>query len=240
MSVIRHCRKINVPKSSGFTLLEVMVAMVITAMIGVMAFKSFDGASAASEETQRVLEEIKRVDAVWQYLGNDLFHVLPITDNNTPFVAQSLKSRGKDSSQMLILFKRNNWVNFANRPRSDIQLVSYRLEKGKLIRDFLPETNRMLVDIDIERQAFHQTLLENVEDVQLRFLYTEMVANDGKSALQGHEHTDDWLQTWPDTTRSGATGIPLAMEVTITLEGLGPSVRLFAFPDMEVASAPPQ
>jgi general secretion pathway protein J len=231
MSVIRHYNKIKL--ASGFTLLEVMVAMVITAMIGVMAFKSFDGAASASEETQRVLEEIQRVDAVWQYMGNDLFHVLPVTaeDNNTPFVAQSLKSKGKESSQMLLLFKRNNWVNFANRPRSDIQLVSYRLEEGKLIRDFLPETNRLLVDIDIERQAFHQVLLEKVEDVQLRFLYTEMVVNDGKSVLQGQEHTDDWLPTWPDTTRAGAAGIPLAMEVTITVEGVGPSVRLFTFPE---------
>jgi general secretion pathway protein J len=232
MSVIQHYNnKINPAPITGFTLLEVLVAMVITAMIGVMAFKSFDGAAAASEETQRVLEEIKRVDAVWQYLGNDLFHVLPISDANTPFVGQSLKSRGKDSSQMLLLFKRGNWVNFANRPRSDIQLVSYRLEEGKLIRDFLPETNRMLADIDMERQAFHQVLLEGIEDVQLRFLFTEMVANEGKSVLQGQEYTDDWLIAWPDTTRSGATGLPLALEVTITLEGVGPSVRLFTFPE---------
>lgn len=229
--MIRRYNKTDPVMATGFTLLEVLVAMVITAMIGVMAFKSFDGAAAASEETQKVLEEIKQVDSVWQYLGNDLFHVLPISDANTPFVAQSLKSRGKDSSQMLLLFKRNNWVNFANRPRSDIQLVSYRLEEGKLIRDFLPETNRPLADIDMERQAFHQVLLENVEDVQLRFLFTEMVANEGKSVLQGQEYTDDWLLSWPDTTRSGATGLPLALEVTITLEGVGPSVRLFTFPE---------
>jgi len=210
-------------------LLEVLVAMVITAIIGVMAFKSFDGAAGASEETQRVLEEINRLDRVWQTLGNDLFHVLSV-DANTPFQGESLKSKGKDSSQMLLLFKRGNWVNFANRPRSDIQLVSYRIDQGKLYRDFVPETNRPVSDIDMERQAYHQLLLENIEDVQLRFLYGTMVASEGKAVLQGEDYTDDWLQTWPDSTRSGAAGIPLALEVTINLEGVGPSVRLFTFP----------
>ncbi|MBK8187993.1 MAG: type II secretion system minor pseudopilin GspJ [Cellvibrio sp.] len=228
MSVIRN-RPPNLNHKSGFTLLEVLVAMVITAIIGVMAFKSFDGAAGASEETQRVLEDINRVDRVWQTLGNDLFHVLPV-DANTPFQGASLKSKGEDSSQMLLLFKRGNWVNFANRPRSDIQLVSYRLEEGKLFRDFVPETNRPVSDMDMERQAFHQLLLDDVEDVQLRFLYTEMVVSEGKSILEREDYSEDWLHLWPDTTRSGAAGIPLALEVTINLKGVGPSVRLFTFP----------
>ncbi len=213
----------------GFTLLEVLVAMVITAIIGVMAFKSFDGAADASEETQRVLEEINRLDKTWQSLGNDLLNLLPV-EGNTPFQGESLECQGKDSCQLMLLFKRGNWVNFANRPRSDIQLVSYRIEEGKLIRDFIPEANRPVSEIDMERQAFHQLLLEGVEDVQLRFLYTEMVASEGKSVLQGNDYSEGWLPLWPDTSRSGAAGIPLALEVTIQLEGVGPSVRLFTFP----------
>lgn len=223
-----------IPKTSpgvnkGFTLLEVLVALIISAMIGVMAFRSFDGASDAAAETQLVLESVNRIDKVWQTLGNDLFHILPV-DQNTPFMAASLKSKGKDASQMVMLFKRGNWVNFANRPRSDIQLVSYRLEQGKLYRDFLPETNQPVVDIDMERQAYHQLLLDNVEDVQLRFLYTGMLASNGESVLKREGYSDDWLQEWPDPTRNGAAGIPLALEVTITLEGVGPSVRLYTFP----------
>jgi len=217
-------------KVTGFTLLEVLVAMVITAIIGVMAFKSFDGAAGASEQTQQVLEDTNRLDRVWQTLGNDLFHVLPVSAN-TPFQAESLKSRGEDASQMLLMFKRGNWVNFANRPRSDIQLVSYRLEQGKLYRDFLPETNRPLGDIDMERTAYHQLLIEHVEDIQLRFLYTAMVVSEGVSVLQGNEYTQNWLPNWPDPTRSGAAGIPLALEITINVKGVGPSVRLFTFPE---------
>lgn len=214
---------------SGFTLLEVLVAMVISALIGIMAFRSFDGAADAAEVTQQVLKDINQLDRVWQTLGNDLFHVLPVAENS-PFYGESLKSRGKDASQLLMGFKRGNWVNFANRPRSDIQIVTYRLEQGKLFRDFLPETNRPVGELDMERQAFHQLLLENVEDLQLRFLYAGMVSSDGQSVLSGNNYTRDWLIAWPDTTRSGAAGIPLAVEVTITLEGVGSSVRLFTFP----------
>lgn len=222
-------KNLPINRAQGFTLLEVLVAMVISVIIGIMAFRSFDGASNAAEETQKVLADINQLDRVWQTLDNDLFHVLPV-DNNVPFYGESLKSKGKDASQMLLGFKRGNWVNFANRPRSDIQIVSYRLEEGKLYRDFLPESNRPVAEIDMERQAFHQLLLEGVEDVQLRFLYGAMVASDGQSVLTGTDYTEDWLQVWPDSTRSGAAGIPLALEVSITLEGEGPSVRLYTFP----------
>lgn len=222
-------KNLPINRAQGFTLLEVLVAMVISVIIGIMAFRSFDGASDAAEETQKVLADINRLDRVWQTLGNDLFHVLPV-DNNVPFYGESLKSKGKDASQILLGFKRGNWVNFANRPRSDILIVSYRLEEGKLYRDFLPESNRPVAEIDMERQAFHQLLLEGVEDVQLRFLYGGMVASDGQSVLTGTDYTEDWLQVWPDSTRSGAAGIPLALEVSITLEGEGPSVRLYTFP----------
>jgi len=45
-----------------------------------------------------------------------------------------------------LLFKRRGWVNFSNLPRSDLQLVSYRVEDGKLWRDFLPERNLELAE----------------------------------------------------------------------------------------------
>lgn len=205
------------------------MAIVISAMIGLMAFRSFDGAADAAEETQKALNEVGQIDKLWQTMSNDLFHVLPL-DQNTPFQGASLKSSGASASQMLLLFKRGNWVNFANRLRSDIQLVAYRLDQGKLYRDFLPETNRPLSEIDMERQAFHQLLIDGVEDVQLRFLYEGMISSRGVSALQGYNYSDDWLPEWPDPVVQGAAGIPLALEVRITLKGGEPSVRLFTFP----------
>ena len=215
----------------GFTLLEVLLAMVISALIALMAYQALDGATRGAERTNAAFEEINRIDRAWQIIGTDMRNVLQPDGRNTVFQGDSLQAAGGDADQMLLLFKRRGWVNFSNLPRSDLQLVSYRLAEGKLWRDFMPDFNRELARIDMEDDAYHQLLLEDVEDVQLRFLHLGIITSEGKSALQGTEFTKKWLETWPDTTQQGTAGLPLAVEVSITLKGVGPSARLFSFPE---------
>ena len=217
----------------GFTLLEVMIALVITALIAVMAFAALDSADKGAVRTNEVLDEINRLDRAWQIIAADLRHVQsPLAnDQNALFQGESLRSSGEHADQAVLFFKRRGWVNFANLPRSDLQLISYRVEEGRLWRDFMPEYNRELNDIDMEDDAFHQLLLENVDDLQLRFLHQGIIGSKGKSALEGREYSDDWLQQWPDTSMRGTGGLPLAVEITIDLKGVGPSVRLFALPE---------
>lgn len=217
----------------GFTLLEVMIALVISALIAVMAFQSLDSADRGATRTNEVLAEINRIDRAWQIIGTDMRHIVPpmLNDRTWVFIGETLDGSAEDADQMLLTFKRRGWVNFSNRPRSDLQLVGYRVEDGKLWRDFAPEYNLQLADVDLEEDdGFHQLLLDNVEDVQLRFLHLGAIGSRGKSVLEGREFTDDWLQDWPDAT-AGAVGLPLAIEITIKLKGVGSIARLFALPE---------
>lgn len=210
-----------------------MIALVISALIAVMAFQSLDAADRGASRTNDVLNEINRIDRAWQIIASDLRHlVVPAeNDRNWIFKSESLSGSADDADQTLLMFKRRGWVNFANRQRSDMQLVGYRILDGKLWRDFAPEYNRELSDIDLEEDdGFHQLLLENVEDIQMRFLHPGVIASRGKSALEGREYSEDWLEDWPDAT-AGAVGVPLAVEITIEIKGVGSSARLFALPE---------
>lgn len=224
-------------RSRGFTLLEVLIALVISALIAVMAFESLNAADNGSKRTNEVLAEINRLDRAWQIIGADLRHVIPpaAADKNAVFQADSLRSSGEDADQMVLLFKRRGWVNFSNLPRSDLQMVGYRVEEGKLWRDFLPERNLELSDIDMEDDSLHQLLLEDVEDMQLRFLHQGAISSKGKSVLEGREFSESWLQKWPENTQQGASAqdLPLAVEITLELKGVGTSVRLFAMPEQQ-------
>lgn len=225
-------------QEQGFTLLEVMIALVISALIAVMAFESLNAADEGATRTNEVLSEINRLDRAWQIIAADLRHVIPpaAADRNTVFQAESLRSSGENADQLVLLFKRRGWVNFSNLPRSDLQMVGYRVEEGKLWRDFAPERNLELSDIDLEDEdGFHQLLLEDVEDLQLRLLHQGAISSKGKSALDGREFSDDWLQKWPDNNQQGASAqdLPLAVEITIELKGVGSSVRLFAMPEQQ-------
>lgn len=227
------CARLEPKHIRGFTLLEVMIALVISALIAVMAFESLDAADKGAQRTNEVLDEINRIDRAWQMIAADLRHIQPPSsaDRNALFQGESLQTDGENADQMVLYFKRRGWVNFANLPRSDLQLVSYRVEEGKLWRDFLPEYNRDLSDIDLEEDAAHQLLLDKVVDLQVRFLHQGIIGSKGKSALEGRDYADDWLQQWPDSSLQGASGLPLAVEITIDIEGVGPSVRLFALPE---------
>ncbi len=225
-------------RSQGFTLLEVMIALVISALIAVMAFESLNAADNGATRTNEVLAEINRLDRAWQIIAADLRHVIPpaAADKNTVFQAESLRSSGEDADQMVLMFKRRGWVNFSNLPRSDLQMVGYRVEEGKLWRDFAPERNLELADVDLEEDdGVHQLLLEDVEDLQLRFLFQGAITSRGKSALEDREFSEDWLQKWPDNNQQGASAqdLPLAVEITIELKGAGSSVRLFAMPEQQ-------
>lgn len=217
----------------GFTLLEVMIALVISAIIAVMAFQSLDAADRGATRTNEALNDINKVDRAWQLIAADLRHILPPdqNDRNWIFKGKTLDGSAEDADETVLVFKRRGWVNFSNLPRSDLQLVGYRILDGKLWRDFAPEYNRPIPDIDLEEDdGLHQLLLEGVEDIQFRFLHQGAISSRGKSVLEGREFTDDWLQDWPDPT-SGATGLPLAIEITIKIKGVGSIARLFALPE---------
>jgi general secretion pathway protein J len=142
-----------------------------------------------------------------------------------------LKSKGKNSFQLIMAFSRRGWLNPLGRMRSDLQQVNYRLAEGKLWRDYLPERNVPLESIDFERASLHQLLLDNVIDVQLKFLSPDRVKASGKGVLEGSDYSSDWEETWPPLNPSGTgAAMPMALEMTIEVEGVGRSTRLFELP----------
>ena len=218
----------------GFTLLEMVVAIALSALVAAMAYESFDGASRNAERTRDVLNGVNKIDKAWQLIGQDMRNIVPLSpllaSPQLRFEAASLKTKGKDAFQVVMLFARRGWVNPLGRVRSDLQQVNYRVAEGKLWRDYLPERNMPLANIDFERDSFHQLLLDNVTDVQLRFLTDSRIKSEGKSVLEGSEYTRNWEPMWPPVNAAGVSAMPVALEITIEIEGVGRSARLFEIP----------
>jgi general secretion pathway protein J len=70
----------------------------------------------------------------------------------------------------------------------------------------------------------------DVTDIQLRFLSDGRIKSEGKSVLEGSEYSKSWEPMWPPVNATGASAMPVALEVTIEIEGVGSSVRLFDIP----------
>lgn len=214
----------------GFTLLEMIIAIAISAIVAAMAYESLAGASNNAQRTREVLKDINDLDRAWQLIGQDMRNILPTMGLRGIFKAASLTTKGKDSFQVVMQFTRRGWINPLGRMRSDLQQVNYRIAEGKLIRDYLPERNKSLEDIDFEKEALHQVLMENVIDFQLRFLTAGYIKSNGKSALEGEGYSNSWPTTWPPLDNMGSDNSIVAFEIAIEVEGMGRSVRLYEFP----------
>jgi general secretion pathway protein J len=225
---------------TGFTLLEMVIAIALSALVAAMAYESFDGASRNAERTREVLDSVNTLDKAWQLIGQDMRNIVPLNaelpNTQIRFEAASQKTKGKDTFQVVMVFARRGWVNPLGRMRSDLQQVNYRVAEGKLWRDYLPERNIPLENIDFERDSLHQLLLDDVLDVQVRFLSEAQIKANGKSVLEGSEYSKSWEPMWPPVggsgngSSAGGATMPIALEISIELEGVGRSVRLFEIP----------
>lgn len=223
-----------------------VVAISLSALVAAMAYQSFDGASRNAARTREVLTGVNKLDKAWQLIGQDMRNIVPINaqmpNPQVRFEAASQKTKGKETFQVLMVFSRRGWMNPLGRVRSDLQQVNYRVAEGKLYRDYLPERNLPLENIDFERDSFHQLLLGDevepdmpsesivVTDIQLRFLSDVRIKSNGKSTLEGSDFSKSWDPMWPPIGVTGGSPMPIAVEITIEIEGVGRSVRLFEIP----------
>lgn len=222
-------------QQAGFTLVEMIIAIALSVVVATMAYQALDGAIRNSERTKEVLNEINQLDKAWQIIGRDMRNVVPLNGSapqqQIMFIASSLQSKGAESRQVVFQFYRRGWINPLGRLRSDLQIVNYRVEEGKLIRDYLPERNVPLQEIEFDRIAYHQEMLKKVVDFQVRFLTAGKMKSGGTSVLTGDDFSRDWEPTWPPPVAAGEL-MPVAVEITIELDGGMRSVRLFEVPQL--------
>jgi general secretion pathway protein J len=113
------------------------------------------------------------------------------------------------SSTPLVTLTRAGWTNPVGIQRSELQRVSYTLEKGVLMRQYYPVLDATEQVVPVQRP-----LIDKVKNFSLRFMDA------------GH----NWQNGWPPITSGGSATLtprlrPVAVEVTIELEDWGVLVR---------------
>lgn len=131
-------------KQQGFTLLELVIAMAIFAVLGVASLRLFDGvirAQNSSATHERDMRTLQRAIAV---IERD---VLQVTSH--PLVVR----------HGALHLQRSNWRNPLDQPRSELQNITYRLDSGTLWRE----------STSAERATVHrQKILSDVHELRWR------------------------------------------------------------------------
>lgn len=107
-------------RQEGFTLLELVIAMAIFALLGLACWRLFDGVVRVERSTtahEHALRSLQRALAV---IERDTLQV-----NVQPIVLQ----------QTSLQFQRSNWRNPLDQPRSELQNIRYYLDQDTLWRE---------------------------------------------------------------------------------------------------------
>lgn len=212
--------------SAGFTLIEVLIALAITAFVSVIAYTSLSAVISGVESLRANTDRIYEVNRALMIISRDLrqFANRPVRDE---FGELEPAMAGGALARFTLSFTRTGWHNPNNHPRSNLQRVNYRLEDGALWRDSYPVLDRAA---DTEPQTV--LLLEEVDDLRLTFLTSleDLQVESGGGTVD----TTNWVENWvADTSSPGVeVAAPVAIEMILQLPDWGEMRRLYALPPL--------
>jgi general secretion pathway protein J len=198
----------------GFTLIELMVALFITAIVFAMGYGAINQALNSRQALEERQERLLAIQNTMRVLAQDFGQLAsrpvrdPTGDNWQPVL------RSGQTPQPYLTFTRAGWANPAGVQRPTLQRVSYVLEDKKLRREHTPVLDALLSTQQVKRE-----LLTDVKSVTFRYM----------------DVTRQWRDRWPPPGLAGDPNVnlrsrPIAVEVTIELEDYGKVRRVFEVP----------
>jgi general secretion pathway protein J len=192
----------------GFTLLELLVAIGIFALISAIAYGSLTRLMADRERLQAEQAFWSRLSLTFARLEEDLSQARERGVRDViGFLQPAFRGQPTDtraSSPPSVEFTRGGVLTFSDGARSDLQRVAYRLDEGTLKRLVWP-----VLDLGPQTEPVETPLLSDVEEFRVRF----------------YAPAGAWLDVWP--TEGISDPLPRGVEVKITLKGRGEFTRLF-------------
>jgi general secretion pathway protein J len=195
----------------GFTLLELLIASIVFAIMAMMAYGGLDNVIDISQSSKQSLERLRQVQQGVTIMSRDFSQLVqrPIRDEFG--TVKPALIAGADIDRLVEL-TRGGRLNPAGLLRSSLQRVAYRLEDGILTRMHWSNLDRAQAEEPRETE-----LLDEVDEFRIRFL----------------DENAEWQEQWPPLNAASGDGQnilppPLAIEIVLTLKDWGEIRRIYA------------
>ena len=205
-------------KTSGFTLLELLLAVFIFALISTGAYQVFNVAQRNASVISEKQKRIRDISLSLEIIEKDFTQLSPRFWRD-PFSDAITPSLQTDySGNYLVHLVRAGWRNPLGINRSEQQAVVYRLEDDKLQREYTQHLDNISSTV-----AVKTILLDKVNSISIRYL---------------DRSNGEWNENWPPSSSENSVQstnvqeeqillyLPVAIELTIDLEDVGELVSI--------------
>ena len=180
------------PLSKGFSLIEVLIAIAIFALLSLTAYQVLQGVLRSGEISKEHSESLTKLQRAMLIIEQDFSQIVARNSRDESGDESRTISVGKslfDSDDQGIEFNRLGWQNpLGLLPRSNVLRVRYRLKEGQLQRLYF-----LYPDLVAGQEPEVQVLLDEVEKLSFRFW------NNG------------WQEKWQDAKK-----LPTGIEISFT------------------------
>jgi len=189
----------------GFTLFEMVIAISIFALMGVIAFTGLGQMVRTGQSVADANDRLSEMQFAVVYFSRDWTQVSPRKVRN---------QYGDEESNIVIeddviTFTRSGWGNLLGRKRSTLQRVQYLLLDKKLVRRHWLSLDQGIAELPVQ-----VTLLDNVEAMEVEF----------------QDAVGEPIRVWPVETDFSA-GSPILLALRLKLPEMGEITRWLEVPD---------
>ncbi len=203
---------------SGFTLLELLIAIALFALLGLATYRMLESVLRSDEVVRAQEIQLRQLSrAVWR-LEQDLIQAVPrpvrdgYGDEQNAFIGQLAGAAGGASLELT----RSGWRNPTGMRRANLQRVRWQLAGDTLERLYW-----VVLDRDLDSEPRVQKVLDDVSALRIRYL----------------DANGNWQEEWPPfefgrgDPEEQARRMPVAVEVSFDHQRYGTITRLLRLPD---------
>jgi len=195
-------------RQHGFTLIEILVAVAIVAVIGVIALGGLSQVIQQQTIARERADRWREIQFAIRMVMQDLAQIHPRPARDELGEGWQPSVLANPNAQFALEVSRGGWANPTGFPRGSVLRVAYDWEDGALVRYHWPVMDRAPGTLPIRTN-----LLENVANVEIEFM----------------DQGGGWHFDWPPVEMAGAETLvarPRLIRFALELEDFGLITRL--------------
>lgn len=151
-------------RERGFTLIEILVAVVVFAIMSVAAYAGLNALIRTRQDDKQAMQQFRQLQLAMVTMKRDVEQAVarPIRHSSGEMAPGMV---GGNHNVPVLVFTRSGRPNPLQKPRSGLERIAYGIDGDNLVRYSYP-----VLDRTVESTPVRQVLLKHVTNIEVSFM----------------------------------------------------------------------